>query len=98
MQIYGKENKNQIIIDIYYYIKRENFTMAKTIKDSDLLRAMEMHLDYDSVVYGANGHYSVGGYYNLNENYTDCDDTEAAKMYKDSIKDEFKDAHWMKEI
>lgn len=81
-----------------FIVIKQDFIMAKTIKDSDLLRAMEMHLDYDSVVYGANGHYSVGGYYNLNESYTDCDDTEATQMYKDCIKDEFKDAHWMKEI
>ena len=31
--------------------------MAKKIKDSDILKAMAMHLDEDSVVFGANGHY-----------------------------------------
>ena len=34
--------------------------MAKKIKDSDILKAMAMHLDEDSVVFGANGHYAVG--------------------------------------
>jgi hypothetical protein len=37
----------------------------KTFKDSDILKAMSMHLDEDSVVYGANGHYAVGGYYDI---------------------------------
>lgn len=39
--------------------------MAKKIKDGDLLKAMAMHLDEDSVVYGANGHYAVGAYYDI---------------------------------
>lgn len=37
----------------------------KTIKDSDILKAMSMHLDEDSVVYGANGHYAIGAYQDL---------------------------------
>lgn len=37
----------------------------KTFKDSDILKAMSMHLDEDSVVYGANGHYGVGAYYDI---------------------------------
>ena len=37
----------------------------KTFKDSDILKAMSMHLDEDSVVYGANGHYAVGAYYDI---------------------------------
>jgi hypothetical protein len=39
--------------------------MAKKIKDSDILKAMAMHLDEDSVVFGANGHYAVGAYYDI---------------------------------
>lgn len=39
--------------------------MEKKIKDGDLLKAMAMHLDEDSVVYGANGHYAVGAYYDI---------------------------------
>ena len=39
--------------------------MTKKVKDSDLLKAMAMHLDEDSVVYGANGHYAVGAYYDI---------------------------------
>ena len=38
--------------------------MAKRIKDSDLLRAMEMMVDYEPTVYGYNGHYY---YTNLSE-------------------------------
>jgi len=37
----------------------------KKIKDSDILRAMTVHLDEDSVVYGANGHYALGAYYDI---------------------------------
>ena len=37
----------------------------KVYKDSDILNAMAMHLDEDSVVYGANGHYGVGAYYDI---------------------------------
>lgn len=37
----------------------------KTYKDSDLLKAMTTHLDEDSVVYGANGHYAIGAYYDI---------------------------------
>lgn len=40
--------------------------MAKKVyKDSDILNAMQMHLDEDSVVYGANGHYGIGAYYDI---------------------------------
>jgi len=40
--------------------------MDKVIfKDSDILEAMTAHLDYDSVVYGANGHYGVGAYHDI---------------------------------
>lgn len=37
----------------------------KTFKDGDILKAMSMHLDEDSVVYGANGRYGVGAYYDI---------------------------------
>lgn len=40
--------------------------MAKIkFKDSDILNAMIYELDEDSVVYGANGHYGVGAYYDI---------------------------------
>lgn len=39
--------------------------MGKKYKDSDILKAMAYHLDESSVVYGANGHYSVGAYYDI---------------------------------
>ena len=38
---------------------------TKKFKDSDILKAMAMHLDEDSVVFGANGHYAVGAYYDI---------------------------------
>lgn len=38
---------------------------TKRYKDSDLLKAMTTHLDEDSVVYGANGHYAIGAYYDI---------------------------------
>jgi len=70
--------------------------MAKKIKDSDLLKAMAMHLDEDSVVFGANGHYAVGAYYDITKvssvfgdkdyNSQDAidaaDSTEAAELYR----------------
>ena len=70
--------------------------MAKKIKDSDLLKAMAMHLDEDSVVFGANGHYAVGAYYDITKvssvfgdkdyNGQDAidaaDSTKAAELYR----------------
>ena len=69
---------------------------TKKFKDSDILKAMEMHLDEESVVYGANGHYAVGAYYditkvssvfgdkdyNTNEAISGASTTEAAEMYR----------------
>ena len=37
----------------------------KVYKENEILKAMQMHLDEDSVVYGANGHYGIGGYYDI---------------------------------
>ena len=68
----------------------------KTFKDSDILKAMAMHLDEDSVVFGANGHYAVGAYYDITEvssvfgdkdynsqsNIDDASGTTAAEMYR----------------
>ena len=70
--------------------------MAKKFKDSDILKAMTMHLDEDSVVYGANGHYAVGGYYDITKvssvfgdkdynsqsNIDDASGTTAAELYR----------------
>ena len=68
----------------------------KTFKDNDILKAMSMHLDEDSVVFGANGHYAVGGYYdvtkvssvfgdkdyNSQSNIDDASGTTAAEIYR----------------
>jgi len=70
--------------------------MAKKIKDSDILKAMAMFLDEDSVVFGANGHYAVGAYYDITKvssvfgdkdynsqsNIDDADSTKAAELYR----------------
>ena len=70
--------------------------MAKTkFKDSEILQAMEYHVDRESVVFGANGHYGVGAQYNLYENYEKAEETEAAKAYDESIDEELKKAAWM---
>lgn len=45
--------------------------MKKVIKDSDLLRGMEMMLDYEPVVYGYSQHYY---YTNLSEESSIIDD------------------------
>lgn len=69
---------------------------TKKFKDSDILKAMAMHLDEDSVVFGANGHYAVGGYYDITKvnsvfgdkdyNSQDAidaaDSTDAAEKYR----------------
>lgn len=68
----------------------------KTFKDSDILKAMAMHLDEDSVVFGANGHYAVGAYYDITKvssvfgdkdynsqsNIDDASGTTAAELYR----------------
>jgi len=70
--------------------------MTKKFKDSDILKAMAAKLDEDSVVYGANGHYAVGAYYDLTKvssvfgdkdynaqsNIDDADGTKAAELYR----------------
>lgn len=74
----------------------------KTYKDSDILKAMAMHLDEDSVVFGANGHYAVGAYYditqvssvfgdkeyNSQDNIDSASATTAAELYRTN-NDEF---------
>lgn len=72
--------------------------MSKKITDSDLLAAMAMHLNYDSTIYGSCGHYSLGSYYNLFESYKKAEETDAAKIYENSIKDKFKKAYWIQEM
>ena len=68
----------------------------KTFKDSDILKAMAMQLDEDSVVFGANGHYGVGAYYDITKvssvfgdkdynsqsNIDDASGTTAANLYR----------------
>lgn len=68
----------------------------KVYKDSDILKAMAMHLDEDSVVFGANGHYTIGAYYDLTkvssvfgdkdynsqDNIDSADSTKAAELYR----------------
>lgn len=62
----------------------------KTYKDSDLLKAMTTHLDEDSVVYGANGHYAIGAYYDItkvssvfgDKDYNSQDNIDAASSTK----------------
>jgi len=80
----------------YLFVIKHFLTMAKKIKDSDILKAMAMHLDEDSVVFGANGHYAVGGYYDItkvssvfgDKDYNsqdaidEADSTEAAEKYR----------------
>lgn len=40
--------------------------MGKIIyKDSDLLNAMIQKVDEDAILYGADGHYAIGAYYDI---------------------------------
>ena len=69
---------------------------TKKFKDSDILKAMAMHLDEDSLVYGANGHYAVGDYYDITKvssvfgdkdynsqsNIDDASGTTASELYR----------------
>lgn len=69
---------------------------TKKFKDSYILKAMAMHLDEDSLVYGANGHYAVGGYYDITKvssvfggkdynsqsNIDDASGTTASELYR----------------
>jgi len=82
----------------------------KIYKDSDILKAMAMHLDEDSVVYGANGHYGVGGYYditkvssvfgdkdyNSDENITAAEEAKAVEDYNNVIDEDLQKANWLK--
>lgn len=69
----------------------------KVFTDGDILKAMAMHLDEDSVVYGANGHYAIGAYYDLTSinsaiagdvdynsqsNIDDAENAKAAELFK----------------
>lgn len=75
--------------------------MGKKYKDSDILAASEMMINEDSVVYGANGHYAVGAYYDLYENYQDASGTTAASMYYNgdgTIDEDLQNAKWLKEL
>jgi len=81
---------------IFISIKLFFIMESKKIKDSDILKAMAMHLDEDSVVFGANGHYAVGAYYDITKvssvfgdkdynsqaNIDAADSTEAAELYR----------------
>ena len=73
--------------------------MAENIKlkDSDILKNMEYLNDYESIVYGANGHYSNGAFYNLNKNYTDSDNVEAVEELKkeSGIDENLEKSLWM---
>lgn len=63
--------------------------------DGDLLNGMLMHLNYDCHVFGANGHYSVGSYYDKYEGYQDIEEEAPAKDYKESVSEELQKALWL---
>lgn len=75
--------------------------MATKYTDSDLLRAMVMHNDFDSVVYGMNGHYGIRASYQELDSYgksNDVSNTDAAKGWKTDCGDldeNLQNAHWM---
>ena len=71
----------------------------KKYKDSDILAAMSLLVDNDSVVYGANGHYSIGAYYDITKvssvfgdkdynskgNIDKAENSDAAKAWKNEL-------------
>ena len=85
--------------------------MAKTkFKDNEILQAMEYHNDRDAVVFGANGRYGLGAYYditkvssvfgdkdyNSQDNIDKAENSEAAKAYDESIDENLRAALWLK--
>lgn len=82
----------------------------KVYKDGDILKAMVMHLDEDSVVYGANGHYGVGGYYDItkissvfgDKDYNSQEALDAAsgatavEEYNKEVNEDLQKANWLK--
>ena len=71
---------------------------SKRIFDEDLLRAHTYFDGYDPVVYGANGHYSIGDFSDLSGFRPDADNTSAAKQWKEGLKEELEDAYYLKDI
>ena len=71
--------------------------MAENIKlkDSDILKNMEYLNDYESIVYGANGHYANGAYYDLNKTYHESDGTEASEKLKEGIDENLLKSLWL---
>ena len=65
--------------------------------DSVILKKMEYLNDYESIVYGANGHYANGAFYNLNKNYTDSDNVGAVEEFKkeSGIDENLESSIWM---
>lgn len=61
-------------------------SMGKIVKDSDLLNAMEMFLDYESTVYGFNGHYYNTNLYETDRNEFDVHslDSKEGKIWMDN--------------
>ena len=84
----------------------------KVYKENEILKAMQMHLDEDSVVYGATGHYGIGGYYDTtkvssvfgDKDYNSQDNLDAAsgatavEEYNKEVDEDLQKAIWMKYI
>ena len=84
----------------------------KVYKENEILKAMQMHLDEDSVVYGANGHYGIGAYYDItkvssvfgDKDYNSQDNLDAAsgatavEEYNKEVDEDLQKAIWMKYI
>ena len=85
--------------------------MAKNkFKDGEILQAMIYHNDRGSVVFGANGKYGLGAYYDITKvssvfgdkdynsqgNIDAAENSEAAKKYDESIDENLIKAEWLK--
>lgn len=72
--------------------------MAKKIMDSDILKAISTHLDEESAVYGANGHYAIGAYYDKFDGYEEANETNVANAWKsdnDKLAVYLQNAKWL---
>lgn len=78
--------------------------MGKKYTDGEILKAMQMHYDYDSVVYGANGHYGIGGDYYVFPYYGTSHDVSGTTTAQNYVTDcgkmdeNLQKAIWLKEL
>lgn len=70
--------------------------MAKTFKDSDILHAMTMMVDYESVVYGFDGKYYLRSSYLIDgEDVAPCEEAAPYWKNKDVVPEDLHNCLWL---